>query len=126
MNPAWIHAVVLVCVFGAVVLAAESVIRWAASNRAEGQAIHWRLKRIGRDAGTNERVNLLRRTGASVPEGLPPIVDRFAHGIDRMLLQARLRIETPHVKRPPSEYVREHVWFTTQPIEEPDHPQHLA
>ena len=97
MNPAWIHAVVLVCVFGAVVLAAESVIRWAASNRAEGQAIHWRLKMIGRDARTNERVNLLRRTGASVPEGLPLIVDRFAHGIDRMLLQARLQIETPRV-----------------------------
>jgi predicted TIM-barrel fold metal-dependent hydrolase len=38
----------------------------------------------------------------------------------------RLRVETPHVKRPPSEYVREQVWFTTQPIEEPDNPQHLA
>jgi predicted TIM-barrel fold metal-dependent hydrolase len=38
----------------------------------------------------------------------------------------RMRVETPHVKRPPSEYVREHVWFTTQPIEEPDNPQHLA
>jgi predicted TIM-barrel fold metal-dependent hydrolase len=37
-----------------------------------------------------------------------------------------LRAETPHVKRPPSEYVREHFWFTTQPIEEPDDPQHLA
>ena len=32
----------------------------------------------------------------------------------------RMRKETPHVKRPPSEYVREHVWFTTQPIEEPE------
>src|ERR1044071_3138697 len=38
----------------------------------------------------------------------------------------RMRVETPHVKRPPSEYVREHVWFTTQPIEEPDNPQHLT
>jgi predicted TIM-barrel fold metal-dependent hydrolase len=38
----------------------------------------------------------------------------------------RLRQETPHVKRPPSDYVREHVWFTTQPIEEPDDPRHLA
>jgi uncharacterized protein len=38
----------------------------------------------------------------------------------------RMRAETPHVKRPPSEYVREHVWFTTQPIEEPDKPEHLA
>ena len=32
----------------------------------------------------------------------------------------RMRSETPHVTRPPSEYVREHVWFTTQPIEEPE------
>lgn len=38
----------------------------------------------------------------------------------------RMRAETPHLKRPPSEYVREHVWFTTQPIEEPDNPEHLA
>ena len=38
----------------------------------------------------------------------------------------RMRQETPHLKRPPSEYVREHFWFTTQPIEEPDDPQHLA
>jgi len=37
-----------------------------------------------------------------------------------------MRKETPHVTRPPSEYVREHIWFTTQPIEEPDDPQHLA
>lgn len=33
---------------------------------------------------------------------------------------ARMRDEVPHVKRPPSEYVREHVWFATQPIEEPE------
>ena len=38
----------------------------------------------------------------------------------------RLRKETPHVTRPPSEYLREHFWFTTQPIDEPDNPQHLA
>jgi predicted TIM-barrel fold metal-dependent hydrolase len=37
----------------------------------------------------------------------------------------RMRAETPHLKRRPSEYVREHVWFTTQPIEEPEHPEHL-
>jgi predicted TIM-barrel fold metal-dependent hydrolase len=32
----------------------------------------------------------------------------------------------PQVKRRPSEYIRDHVWFTTQPIEEPDDPKHLV
>ena len=36
---------------------------------------------------------------------------------------ARLRGEVPHLTRPPSEYVREHVWVTTQPIDEPSRPQ---
>lgn len=36
-----------------------------------------------------------------------------------------LRQQTPWVKRPPSEYVWEHLRFTSQPLEEPDHPSHL-
>jgi hypothetical protein len=38
----------------------------------------------------------------------------------------RMRSEIPHVKRRPSEYLRENFWFTTQPIEEPEKPEHLA
>ena len=38
----------------------------------------------------------------------------------------RMRKEVPHVKRPPSEYMREHVWYTTQPIEEPENRDDLA
>jgi predicted TIM-barrel fold metal-dependent hydrolase len=36
-----------------------------------------------------------------------------------------LRIEVPWVKRKPSEYVAEHVRFTTQPLDEPDSLAHL-
>lgn len=39
---------------------------------------------------------------------------------------AALREDVPHLERPPSEILREHLWFTTQPIEEPRDPQDLA
>ncbi len=37
----------------------------------------------------------------------------------------RLKAETPYLKRLPSEYLREHVWLTTQPMEEPEPWTHL-
>ncbi|QIZ37760.1 amidohydrolase family protein [Saccharopolyspora sp. ASAGF58] len=35
---------------------------------------------------------------------------------------AKLGDELPHLNRKPSEYLREHFWFSTQPIEEPESP----
>jgi predicted TIM-barrel fold metal-dependent hydrolase len=37
-----------------------------------------------------------------------------------------LRQDTPPIDRLPSEILREHVWFTTQPIEEPDDPEEFT
>src|ERR1700761_7113204 len=39
---------------------------------------------------------------------------------------AKLKQEVPYLKRAPSEYIRTNVWFTTQPIEEPEPRSHLA
>ncbi len=38
---------------------------------------------------------------------------------------ARMRDEAPHLKRPPSEYIRKQVWFTTQAMDEPERPADL-
>lgn len=37
----------------------------------------------------------------------------------------RLKDEVPHLKRAPSEYIRQHMRATTQPMEEPPDPRHL-
>jgi predicted TIM-barrel fold metal-dependent hydrolase len=37
----------------------------------------------------------------------------------------RLKVETPHLKRLPSEYIHDHVWLTTQPMEEPANRAHV-
>src|SRR5690606_12592456 len=41
----------------------------------------------------------------------------LAWRLDR--LWAQMRSEVPHVKRPPLEFIRDHIWRTSQPIEEP-------
>src|SRR5215213_4704311 len=94
MNPIWLRALALVCIFGAVVLAVEVLIRWLATNRAEGKAINLRLKMIGRGRSHGETMNMLRRAESAVPAGLPPLLERSARKFERMLMQGQLTIPT--------------------------------
>ena len=38
---------------------------------------------------------------------------------------AKMKSEVPNLELKPSEYMRRNLWYTTQPIEEPEQPQHL-
>jgi tight adherence protein B len=97
MNPSWIRAIVLVCIFGAVVLAVEVLVRGFASSRAGGKAINLRLQMIGRGRGHGETMNLLRRAESAVPEGLPPLMERWARKFEHMLMQAQITMATPRL-----------------------------
>jgi uncharacterized protein len=50
---------------------------------------------------------------------LRPLVLRMEDAFDRHHDDVR------HLSRRPAEYVRDHIWLTTQPIEEPSEPAHL-
>src|SRR3954469_5584947 len=94
MNPAWLRALLLVCVFGAVVLAVEVLVQLLTSSRAEGKAINLRLKMIGHGRSQSETLNLLRRSNGSLPIGLPPFLYRAGQKFERMLMQAQLTVAT--------------------------------
>lgn len=94
MNATSIRAVILVCIFGAVVLAVEVAVRWFASNRAGAQAVNLRLKMIGRGRTHGETMNLLRRARSAIPQGLPPLIDGWARKLERMLIQAQVTMDT--------------------------------
>lgn len=94
MNPMWIRALALVCLFGAVALAVEVLVRMYASTRAEGKAINLRLSMIGRGGNAADTLSLLRRSESALPQGLPPALLAIGNKFERMLVQAQVTIPT--------------------------------
>ena len=94
MSDSWIRALVLACIFGAVLLAVEAVVSWLSSQRTEGKAINLRLKMIGQGRTTDETLDLLRRPTSSVPGNLPPILIRLGQKFEFMLMAAQVTIPT--------------------------------
>lgn len=94
MNPAWVRALILVCVFFAVVLLAELLVRRFMADHADFKAINLRLRMIGRGRTRAETMNLLRRSGSGVPVGLPGPLDDFARRLERTLAQAQTTFKT--------------------------------
>jgi tight adherence protein B len=94
MSESWIKALVLGCIFGAVLLAVDALIRWSSSNRSEGRAINLRLKLIGQGRTHGEALSILRRTASAIPAGLPPFLDALARKLERTLVQAQVTMAT--------------------------------
>lgn len=90
----WIKALFLACLFGAVLLAVDVLVRWFSSRRAEGRAINLRLKMIGQGRSRSETLRLLRRSDSTLPGGLPPTLEKFGRKLERTMDQAQLTIPT--------------------------------
>jgi tight adherence protein B len=94
MADSWLKALILACVFGAVLLLVETLVRGISKSRSEGREINLRLKLNGQGRDRGEALNILRRTGSSIPAGLPPGVDRLARKLERTLMAAQVTTAT--------------------------------
>lgn len=94
MSDTWIKALVLACIFGAVLLAVESLVSWLASSRTEGKAINLRLKLIGQGRPRDETMMLLRRRASAIPVWLPTMFRSLAERLERTLIAAQVTIPT--------------------------------
>jgi tight adherence protein B len=97
MNPFWTRPLILVCVFAAVVLCVEVLIRAWATAQSQRRGINRRLKMIEEGEAIDDEERLLRRSVSTVPQGLPPLLDRPARKIEREMLQAQIPLETSTV-----------------------------
>jgi tight adherence protein B len=94
MSDSWLKALILACIFGAVLLAGDALIRSLASNRSTTRAINRRLKLIGEGRSASQVMNLLRRSSSALPAGLPPMLNRMAVRFERMLMAAQITMAT--------------------------------
>jgi len=94
MTDSSLKALVLACIFGAVLLGVEALVSWLGRNRTQSKAINLRLRMIGEGKTHGETLNLLRRAESAVPLGLPPMIDRLGRKFESMLIAAQVTIPT--------------------------------
>ena len=94
MSEVWIRLLALTCVFGAVLLAVETLIRGTMKSTSEGRAMNQRLKMIGEGVARSEAMNRLRRRDTSLSIGLPAWLTGPATRFERTLMAAGITIPT--------------------------------
>ena len=90
MSETWIKAVVLTCIFGAVLLGVETLVRWFSERREHGRAINLRLKLIGQGRTRGETLTILREARSDIASKSPTLLQPLARSFDRTVTAARL------------------------------------
>ena len=97
MSDTWIKALILAAVFGAVMLAVDTVVGALAKGRAEGRAINLRLRLIKQGSSRGEALNLLKRSDSILPSNLPAPLLSLGRRLERMLQTAQVTTATPRL-----------------------------
>lgn len=97
MSDTWLKALILAALFGAVLLAVDTLVGWFAHSKSEGRAINLRLKLIRSGRTTGEALSLLKRSDSVLPEGLPDPIRRLGERLERTLMTAQLTMATPRL-----------------------------
>ena len=97
MTDNWLKALILAAIFGAVLLAVDTIVGSLARGRSEGRAINLRLKLIRQGRTQGEALRLLKRADSELPAWLPDSLLRFARRFERVLMTAQVTIPTPRL-----------------------------
>ena len=97
MSDNMLKALILAAVFGAVLLAVDTLVGWLARSRSEGRAINLRLKLIKAGRTSGEALSLLKRSDSELPDNLPHFLLGAASRFERMLQMAQITMATPRL-----------------------------
>jgi tight adherence protein B len=97
MNETLLKVLILSALFGATMIAVDTIVGWMARSRTEGRAINLRLKLIREGRTTGEALTLLKRSESALPEGLPAPLLRLGQRFERMLMTAQVTMPTPRL-----------------------------
>ena len=97
MSDNFIKALILAAVFGAVLLAVDTIVGMLARAHSEGRAINLRLKLIRQGSARGEALHLLKRSDSALPANLPAPLLAIGERFERMLQTAQVTMPTPRL-----------------------------